>query len=160
MQRISNHPRWVAGFLLAASLMAFLSPIAEAGHRERRYRGDVRVVRRVFAPAPVVRFSGRPACGTYIVRRGGAGPVIAGFLGGLFLGASLASAAPDGYAYFDPYCHESFATLDLYYGHLCRHHHPRVVRVIEVESGRCIHSYRYHDGDWEGWDGEDEDWDE
>ena len=163
MTRISFHKRWVAGFLLAAFSIAFLSPAAEASHRWRRYRGgghhEVRVVRTVRFAAPVIRAYGHPAGGIYIVRRSSAGPVIAGFLGGLFLGASLASAAPAGYAYYDPYCHENFATLDFYYGHLGRHHHPRVVRVIEVDGDRCIHGDG-HDGDWGNWDGGDEGWDD
>jgi len=165
MRPFTSYKRWIAGFLLAAFSMASLAPAAEAGHRWRRYRGggdcDVRVVRRVHAAAPAIHSThGGPGCGTYIVRRGSAGPVIAGFLGGLFLGASLASAAPVGYAYYDSYCGESFASLEIYYGHLRRHHHPRIARVIDVESGRCVHSYRYHDGDWVGWDGGDEDWDD
>ena len=98
----------------------------------------------------------------YIVRRSsGAGPVIAGFLGGLFLGATLANAAPRGYDYYDPYCDENFSSLVVYRQHLHMHHHPRIVRVIEDGSGDCVHQYRYDDGEWREWENEDngEDWD-
>src|SRR5262249_18665677 len=99
-----------------------------------------------YAPPTIVRYR-QPTYSTYVVRRSNAGPVFAGFLGGLFLGASLAHAAPAGYAYYDPYCHESFATLDVYYEHVPVHHHPSVVRVIE-DDGTC--------GDWRGGDDEDD----
>ena len=49
------------------------------------------------------------------------------------MGATLAHAAPAGYAYYDPYCHEDFATLEVYRSHLYHHHHPGIVRVIEED---------------------------
>jgi hypothetical protein len=152
MRQTPKTRRWVAGLLLAAIAVAVSSPAAEASHRWRRNRHpvyrEVRVVRPYYGPQTVVRYR-RPAYGTYVVRRSNAGPVFAGFLGGLFLGASLAHAAPAGYVYYDPYCHQSFASLEFYYGHVHAHHHPSVVRVIEDD---CY-------GDWRGEDG-DEDWDD
>jgi hypothetical protein len=141
----------MTGVLLAAFVMAALAPAADAGHR-RRYKGwdpgcNTRVITRYHSPGSV-----------YIVRRSSAGPAIAGFLGGLFLGATLAHAAPDGYVYHDPYCGESFVTLEVYRSHLRHHHHPRIVRVLERDSGTCVHTYRYADGDWREWD--DRDWDD
>ena len=92
------------------------------------------------------------------MRRSSEGPAIAGFLGGLFLGATLTHAAPDGYSYYDPYCHESFATLEIYRAHLRHYHHPNVVRVIELDNGEYAH--RYHD-QHRRWDDRDEgDWDD
>ena len=143
--------RWITGVLLAAFVMAAFAPAADAKHR-RRYKGwdpscNTRVVTRYHSPGSV-----------YVVRRSSAGPAIAGFLGGLFLGATLAHAAPDGYVYHDPYCGESFVTLEIYRSHLRHHHHPRIVRVLERDSGVCVHTYRYDDGDWRQWD--DRDWDD
>ncbi|TMQ67452.1 MAG: hypothetical protein E6K78_04965 [Candidatus Eisenbacteria bacterium] len=149
MRKAPRTRRWVAELLLALVAVAILSPAAEASHRWRRYRPayrEVRVVRSYYAPRTVVRYR-QPAYGTYIVRRSNAGPVFAGFLGGLFLGASLAHAAPAGYVYYDPYCHESFATLDVYYSHVRVHHHPSVVRVIEADDDY---------GDWCGDQGDED----
>ena len=153
MKFSNRFTRWMTGALLAAFVLAVFAPAADAG-RKRRYKGwdhcDTRVVHRYHSPGSV-----------YVVRRSSAGPAIAGFLGGLFLGATLAHAAPAGYYYHDPYCGESFVTLEVYRSHLRHHHHPRVVRVIERDSGACVHTYRYHDGDWHKWDGDwDRDWDD
>lgn len=132
--------RIVTGLALAGILAATLAPAAEAGRRNHRYkeRGHDRMVRYK-----------RPHHGsgsTYVVRRSHAGPVIAGFIGGLFLGATLANGAPAGYSYYDPYCRERFASLDGYHSHLRRHRHPKVVRVVEVHrSTRYIERDGYHD---------------
>jgi hypothetical protein len=84
--------------------------------------------------------------GTYTVwRRSGSGAVFAGFVGGLFLGATLANACPVGFAYYDPYCHESFLTLSAYYSHCNHHHHARTIRVIEIADGYDYDDYHYCD---------------
>ena len=148
-----RHMRWMTGALVAAVVLATLAPAADADRRRgRRYKGwdascNTRVVTRYHSPGSV-----------YVVRRSNAGPAIAGFLGGLFLGATLAHAAPDGFLYHDPYCDESFVTLEIYRTHLRHHHHPRVVRVLERDSGDCVHTWHYSDGDWRDWDGRD--WDD
>lgn len=149
----NRHTRWMAGALLAAIVLAMLAQAAQADDRRgRRYKGRVascetRVITRYHSPGSV-----------YVVRRSSAGPAIAGFLGGLFLGATLAHAAPDGFIYQDPYCDESFVSLEIYRAHLRHHHHPRVVRVIARDSGDCIHTWQYRDGNWEDWDRGD--WDD
>ena len=145
-----RHTRWMAGLLLAAILTATVAPAAQADHRRHRrykWKGPVYTTQ-------VVRHHGPGS--VYVVRRSSAGPAIAGFLGGLFLGATLAHAAPAGFAYYDPYCDERFVSLEIYRTHLHRHHHPRIVRVIELDTGDCVHSYRYADGGWHDWD--DRDW--
>jgi hypothetical protein len=146
-----QYRRWMTGVLLAAVVLATVAPAAQADHGRRvryKYSGryETRVVTRDYHPGSV-----------YIVRRSSAGPAIAGFLGGLFLGATLARSAPDGFTYYDPYCDERFVSLELYRGHLYHHHHPRIVRVMAIDSGECIRSYRYSDGEWRDW--HDEDWD-
>jgi hypothetical protein len=166
MNEMLKHRRWLASVLIAAMSVAILAPTADAGHKGRRYKGsgnrggdyrETGVVRQVYAPVRTVRYVRSPHS-TYVVRRSSAGPVIAGFLGGLFLGAAIANAAPVGYEYYDSYCDESFATLEIYHSHLRHHRHPRIVRVIEADSGHCVRSYRYDDGSWEGYDQEG-DWD-
>ena len=143
--------RWMTGVLLLAFVTATVVPVAEAGNRrDRRYKGrdascETRVVTRYHSPGSV-----------YVVRRSNAGPAIAGFLGGLFLGATLAHAAPNGFVYHDPYCDESFVSLEIYRSHLRHHHHPRVVRVLERDSGHCVNTWHYRDGGWHDRD----DWDD
>ena len=137
-----NSRRAVAIVMLAAISAAILAPAASADHG-RRYKGRSRVV---YAPPMVHR--------TYVSPRvyhrdSGAAPLLAGFIGGLILGATVSHAAPPpDYYYYDPYCHERFASLEIYREHVWRHEHPRVVRVIEVGSGDCAYSYRYDSGAW------------
>src|SRR5262245_34566989 len=99
MKRSNRIMRWMAGPLAAAILLAAIAPAALADHgRGRRYKG----VAPVYCPTPVRYHS---SGSVYVVRRSSAGPAIAGFLGGLFLGATLAHAAPAGsagYVYYDP----------------------------------------------------------
>ncbi len=143
--------RWMAGPLAAALLLAAVAPAAQADHgRGRRYKGPAPV----YCPTPVRYHSGGSV---YVVRQSSAGPAIAGFLGGLFLGATLAHAAPAGYVYYDPYCGQSFVSLEVYRSHLYHHQHARIVRVIERDSGECVHAYNYYNGAWHDWDG---DWDD
>ncbi len=157
--KIRTPKRWITGLVLAAMAVATVSPAAQAGHgRWRRYK-DVPG----YCPAPVVRhvvYSPRPV---YVRRHSDAAPLFAGLIGGLVIGTAIANASRPvavhtSYSYYDPYCGDSFATLGLYRSHLYRHHHPRVVRVIEVDSGACVDTYRWHDGDWRSWDGGDDDW--
>ena len=148
MKPTLKHTRWMAGLLVVAMVTALVAPAAQADHRRgRRYKGPV-------YHSPVVYHPGS----VYVVRRSSAGPAIAGFIGGLFLGATLAHAAPAGFYYHDPYCDRRFVSLEVYRTHLHRHHHPRVVRVVEYDTGACVHTYRYHDGDWRSW--HDGDWDD
>ena len=106
----------------------------------------------------------------YYERRSDAAPLFAGLIGGLVIGSALAHASAPAcepapaYYYWDPLCHERFASLAIYRSHLRYHHHPRIVRVISIESGDCVGTYHRQDGDWrsepgDGWD-DDGDWDE
>jgi hypothetical protein len=134
----------MAVVLVVAMMTAMVAPAAMADRdRGRRYKGGYH------------RSNHRSHGSVYVVRRSSAGPAIAGFLGGLFLGAALAHAAPAGYAYSDPYCEERFVSLEIYRSHLHRHHHPRVIRVVEID-GSYVRSYRYDDGGrWRAWDDDD-----
>src|SRR5262245_49473573 len=107
--------RLMSVVLLGCLLVPLMAPLAEAGHSRRRYR----VVRTVEC-APRV---------TYYQRSSSAGPMLAGLLGGLVIGAAVAHAAPAQVSvstgYWDPYCDRGFASLDVYYSHCARHHHSR-----------------------------------
>lgn len=66
------------------------------------------------------------------------------YFGGFALDISVGSRAPAGYAYFDPYCGETFWTLDAYRVHLARRGgwwgrgpvHPAVLELVLVADGR------------------------
>src|SRR5262245_17982588 len=127
MKTFLNHRRGITALLLAIAIVTSFASLAEANHGWRRYKGaprQVRVVHRVYRPA----YDCAPH-GSYTVWRSGSGAAIAGFVGGLFLGATLANAAPAGYAYWDPYCHRSFASLEIYDSHCRGYHHAHSVNV-------------------------------
>lgn len=144
MKNFWNHRRGITALLLAITIITSFASLAEAGRgRGRRYRGvhqPVRVVRHVYRPA-----YDRAPHGSYTVWRSGSGAAIAGFVGGLFLGATLANAAPAGYAYWDPYCHRSFASLEIYDGHCRARHHQHSVNVIEIPDGYSWDDYHVCD---------------
>jgi hypothetical protein len=146
---------WTAGLLLVAFAATTIAPAAEARHhKSRRYKS------RGYSCEAPVRTSARFE---YRSRHSDAVPLLAGLIGGFALGTVLAKAdghdrpdygryherayEPD-YSYYDPYCQESFASLDIYRSHLRYHRHPTVVRVIVVDTGECVDTYRYQQGRW------------
>ena len=145
------HRRWLAGPLAAALLIAAAAPAAYADHgRGKRYKHEKHISRHDEHEYRRADHGGS----VYVVRSSSAGPAIAGFLGGLFLGATIAHAAPPaGYYYNDPYCHERFASLEIYRDHLYHYHHPRIVQVVSIRSGDCVRTGRYDDGRWQDADG-------
>jgi len=142
-----QYRRWLAGPLAAAMLIAAVAPAAYADHGHgKRYKRDKHISKHVEHSYRGGHYDGGSV---YVVRQSSAGPAIAGFLGGLFLGATIAHAAPAGYYYNDPYCHERFASLEIYRSHLYHHHHPRIVQVVSFSSGACVGTGRYDDGRWQ-----------
>lgn len=122
--------------LVAALATALSAPAAEAGRRHRR------VVRH----HPVI-----------IERHSDAAGAVFGFLGGLVLGTVIANAQPapvcergyePDYDYYDPYCRETYGSLDRYEDHLRRHRHPPTAEVVDARSGRQVDSVRWRDGRW------------
>ena len=147
MRTLTHTRRWTAGLVLAAIMMSALSPTAEAAHR--RYKGAG-----YYSPPPACPSPYAPRHVVYVERHSDAGPLLAGPIGGLVIGSVLAQnsapapAVAPAYYYWDPYCHERFASLGLYHSHFYHHYHPRVVRVISVETGACVNSYQWYEGDW------------
>jgi hypothetical protein len=143
--------RITAAVLLGALAIATAAPAAEAGHKYRASHSCGRhcshgVVKRVkyVQPAPVIT--------TVHHHHSSAAPAIA-FIGGLVIGSVIANAHAEPayvepYSYWDPYCEARFVSLDAYHAHFGHHHHPRVVRVIEVHSGRWVDTYAWRDGGW------------
>jgi len=144
----------LAGTIAAASLA---SPAA-ADHW-RRYKYPPRHAHVYVAPAPGRVYISHSSCGA---------PALAGFVGGLVIGSVIAHAAPPppvycapppAYVYYDPDCGRSFTSLDLCASHYCGYGHPRVVQVIEVDSGRCVGERYWFHGRW--YDGDERgDWDD
>ena len=146
----------LAGTLAAASLA---SPAA-ADHW-RRYKHDPRFAHFAYAPVRERVYISRSSCGV---------PAFAGFVGGLVIGSAIAHAAAPPppvycapapvYTYYDPYCDRRYDSLDECASHF--HHyscHPRVVQVIEVDSGRCVGERYWIHGRWYD-DDERGDWDD
>jgi len=147
MKSLLPHRRTLAVIMLSAFLAASLAPAAEAGHAYgRRWKPG--------PPVRTVRYS-QPYYGSQyrVVHHSDAGPILAGSVGGIVLGAALSHAQPvvvhADYNYWDPYCDEGFVSLDAYRSHLYRHHHPGVVRVIEVSSGDCVRTMHWDNEDWD-----------
>ncbi len=143
MNTLTYSTRWIAAGLLAATVLSLATP-ASAGHG-RRYKN-------VGHSAPYQ---------SVVVTRhsSGAGPVLAGLIGGFILGATVAHAQPvvvhervyshpvASYRYYDPYERIWFDSLDdCEYGHY--RGHSRVIHVIDTGSGRHVRTLRYGDGHW------------
>ena len=159
MHTPSKWTRWTAGLLLASFAVSAVAPAAEAHGNGRRYK----VVDRE-ACGPIARHGG----GVRVVevhRSSVVGPAFAALIGGFAIGATIASAVnhascpppvvhaacpppPPDYYYYDPYCGERFSSLEGYRDHLRWSRHPGIVRVIDDETGDCVHTYRYSHGDW------------
>lgn len=155
MNRKSIANRTLGGLLLVVLAGASLAPaaMADRDHVRHRHGGPV------FRGGGVVRVVQRGPC--FIERHSEAG-AIAGFIGGLVLGSVLSSAPPPPppppvYEYYDPYCRESFDTIEAYDEHLYHHRHPRRAEVVEVHSGRFVDALDWRDGRWCSRDARDRD---
>jgi hypothetical protein len=149
MNRIAQ--RGFRVFLLVTLAAASLASTAAAdrGHDRRHDRGGPPTYgyRTGYGP------HWRPV---FIERHSSVGPALAGFLGGLVLGSVIADAhpapppppPPPVYDYYDPYCHERFASFAAYENHLRYHDHPWVIDVIDAHSGRYVDSCVWQDGRW------------
>lgn len=154
-----------AGLLLTAALLA-AAPAAQADPRGGRYKdvghgwqgGRSRVV--------------------FHEHGDGAGPALAGLVGGFLIGTAFAHTQPVvvhervyreappvayrgeyssiRYGYYDPYCDRTFDSLEDARWHALDHRHPRVIRVIDLDSGSCVRTLHLHDGRWI----DDDDWDD
>ena len=149
---MSSHSKIRRSLAIATLVLAVVASSVSMAEASRRvYRGPYGervIVRRVARPVVVRRVVPR---GSYAVWHSGSGPVVAGFLSGLFLGATLTHTAPQGFVYWDPYCHEGFASLDAYDTHCSRHRHPSVIQVVESDSG-CDPDAGPVTDSREGWD--------
>lgn len=80
------------------------------------------------------------------------GPALVGFVGGLIVGSAVSNHghahAGARYAYYDPYCERSYATLHAGVGHFRGCDHPRVIRQVEVRTKRVVKTYHYENSGW------------
>lgn len=175
----------VAAFTLAILSLTTVAPAVEAGGRGkgRRWKGE-------YSSCEAPRHYSRHARSRVVHRRSSdAGPLLAGLIGGIAIGAAISNR--DGYtkeryygrdydydrdcdreysrgykrgyrhgsryAYYDTHCDRRFASLDACGSHMRSCDGPKVVQVVNVESGRCVDHARYASGRWQEWDGE---WDD
>ena len=61
---------------------------------------------------------------------------------------ATSNVPPYGHYFYDPYCDLRFSSLDVYAGHLHRYRHPRLIRVIAVDTGYPVCTWRYRGGSW------------
>ena len=149
--------RWITTGLLAASVLSIAST-AFADRGRRRFKGGSEDWR---GQRVVVRHHSSSV-----------GPVLAGLVGGFSLGSTVSSNAHPvvvqerryssrpavGYRYHDPYCDQWYDSIDD-----CEfrgHRHPRIVQVIDVCSGRQVQTLRRHDGRWQDYDDDDQDFED
>lgn len=155
--------RIVAATLLATLAIGTVAPAALAGNRGRGHGHGHK--------HKVVRYKGhrhRPVVvrEVRVVERhdhSDWGPALAGFIGGVAIGAILsdrAEAQPAyhaSYVYEDPYCHQRYSSLDAYHAHTRSRgcDHWAVARVIDTRSGACTQTLAWQNG---GWYEADADW--
>jgi hypothetical protein len=76
-----------------------------------------------------------PAFGTYLIERPVSGGFLCGPVGsGVSFSITLGNVLPAGAYYYDPYCHEQFASLSAYYAH-CQGLHEARVQVCQRDNG-------------------------
>jgi len=141
----------IAALTLVATMSTLVAPLAEASHVRNgasRYKG---------APsAPVVQYQA-PHRGVVVQRHSDAAPLLAGLIGGFILGTVVSNSQPvvhASYSYWDPYCESNFSSLDGYRAHIRRHHHPRVVRVVEISSGHYVNDLCWSNDGWRDYHGD------
>jgi hypothetical protein len=52
------------------------------------------------------------------------------------------------YSYYDPYCDEPFDSFDACSAHERSSRHPLVIKVVIANTGQCVDTYRYQNGNW------------
>ena len=154
----------VTGGLLAAMTLTAIVPAAYAdrgkgrGHGNKKWRRtEVRYSQPSYSYYPRRVHHSYPT--RVYQRSSGAGPVIAGFIGGLAIGAILGShsqayAEPYRYHdrdvyYVDPYSDRHYTSLSVYISNTRSCDHPRLVRVIDRRTDRCVRTIRYVDSGWQ-----------
>lgn len=134
------------GIIAVLAVAAFLGVIVTPAHADRRHGHHTKYRRTVTCvehrPARVVYHD---SCN---------GSAFAGFVGGVVLGAVLSNVAhadnAPRYYFYDPYCGIRFSSLDGCNPHVAHSAHPRVIQVVEYQSGRCVESYHWQDRRWHG----------
>jgi hypothetical protein len=160
MSHASLVQRSTFALLTLATVLVVAAPAAQAdrGGRRYKYSGPERVIVRDRSYRPVYRN-----------HSSGVAPALLGFVGGLIVGSTIQHhetvVRHDTYIhhdcppphvvytprndYYDPYCHETFSSLDEYYDHTCRYDHPRVAQIIDVRSGEIVGECSWQQGGWQ-----------
>jgi hypothetical protein len=149
MHLSTNIRRLTAAVLLGSFVLAASAPVAEAGNggKGRKYKRHHAARVHHTTHRTVVRHVHTHDCGV---------PTLAGFVGGLIVGAAVSSAyaapppppPPPQYYYYDPYCDVRYSSIDACTPHFRACHHPRTVRVIDVRSGHSVDRWTWYHGRW------------
>jgi len=119
----------LAGMAVTILALATVAPFAEAGtYRRRTSNSD-------YYRGPVVIQRSYPSGGRYYRSGSNVGPVLAGFFGGLLLGAVLTNRSNQ-VVYRDPYCDRDFYSRQAFVDHCNTYHRSREVRIVHYSSGR------------------------
>jgi hypothetical protein len=157
--------------MVAVLALLTVAPAAEAGGRNKHRRHKQTYGER-YRGHDNYRNRGRGRRVVEIRRSSNAGPVIAGIIGGIALGAALSnhgnayvshgrayhrdrgdcgprrSYRSAGYSYYDPYCDARYESLDACSGHMRSCDHPRVIQKVRASSGEYVEEYHYKRGTW------------
>ena len=133
----------LAGFAVTTLALATVAPLAEAsGYRTNNsdyYRGPVAIHRSYY-----------PARGYYYQRSSSVGPALAGFFGGLLLGAVLTNHSNQ-VVYRDPYSDQAYYSRQEFIDHCNAAYHPRRILIVRYSSAGayyddCRNRGYYDDG--------------
>lgn len=144
MQKWMRNRRVVGTLMLGVMAAALVAPAAQAGSRRTGSFAGYRV-------------SSEPVRSqvSYRNHSSGAGPLIAGLIGGIVIGSIISNSSSHasvetGYSYYDPYCEESYGSLDSYRSHIRGCDHPYVCRVMQRDQyvqDVCWQNNNWHDYD-------------
>ncbi len=148
MTRTRTLHRWTLAALSAAALALTIAPAAQADPGWRRWKHAEHG--RWSRPGSRVEYR--------VADRGGAGPMLAGLIGGFVLGATLTqphavvgheracAPAPPRYRYEDAYGDRWWDTLDECREAAYDRDGPRVIKVVDARTDRCVETlYWKHD---------------
>jgi hypothetical protein len=150
MKLTTSLQRWTLAALIAGTGTLIFAPVAQADNGWRRWKHNEHV--RWSAPGPRVVLRERD--------HDGAGPALAGLIGGIIIGTAIAHSAPvvvhehayapppPRYRYEDMYSRRYWDSLDECRAEACAPHGPRVIRVVDITNDECVRTMYWKHDHW------------